>query len=197
MDENLENDSQDVQPTTNEHESDAPSESNELEVLRQELAVKEERISHLASQTRAAKKEAKEAKELKSDSEPKKTGLDYGQLAFHNTKAEAVKIEHQEDIDFLTNTLEETGKDQASILNSNWFKSELAERQSARIVKEATPEGGRGSGETPSTNADFWVAKGELPPDTPQNRELREQVVEQRIKIEENKSKFADRAVLE
>lgn len=138
-------------------------------------------------------KVVKEPKAKKTEADT----LDYGQLAFHNSKSDSVKIEHEDDMEFLKETLEETGKDQQSILNSDWFNAELKSRQEARTVKDATPKGGRGSGETPSTKADFWIKKGELPEDTPENRELRIEVVNARMKIEANQAKFAPRAVVD
>ena len=100
-------------------------------------------------------------------------------------------------MEFLKDTLEETGKDQQSIINSEWFNAELKSRQDKRAVTDATPKGGRGSGETPSNKADFWIKKGELPADTPENRELRIEVVNARMKIESNRNKFADKAVID
>lgn len=134
----------------------------------------------------------------KSDAkiDKKSEGIDFGKLAFHNTKSNVPKIEAQDDIDFLEKTLEETGKDQSALLSSQWFLAELKERQDKRTVEDATPKGSRGSGEISSTKPEYWFAKGELPPDKPENRELREKVVELRMKSEQGRSKFADVSVI-
>ena len=123
--------------------------------------------------------------------------LDYGALAFHNTKTDALKIEHADDVALLEKALEETGKDQKSVLESTWFMAELKAAQDKRAVESATPSGGRGTGgDAPSTKKEFWIAAGKLPPDTPENRELRIEVVNARMKIEGNRNKFADKAVI-
>ena len=97
----------------------------------------------------------------------------------------------------LEKALEETGKDQKSVLESTWFMAELKAAQDKRSVEGATPKGGRSGGETPSTKKEFWIAAGKLPPETPENRELRIEVVNARMKIEGNRNKFAEKAVID
>ncbi len=139
-------------------------------------------------------------KELGIEETPKpktkqKDELDYGNLAFHNSKSESVKVEHDDDIEFLKNQIEDTGKSQQDILNSTWFKSELKERQDKRAVDTATPDGGRGATETPSTKADFWLKSGGMP-EGPENQKLREEIVNLRMKTSSDTKKFADQSVV-
>ena len=141
------------------------------------------------------KQEAKGEEDVPS-SEPEASKVDFGQLAFHNSKTDSTKIEHQEDIAYLKEAIEDTGKSQAEILESKWFIAELKDRQDNRSAKEATPSSTRGSSEAPQKNADYWVKKGELPPDVPENRELRREVVNLRMKNEKHGSKFADASVV-
>ena len=110
--------------------------------------------------------------EPKAKTLEKSNDLDFGQIAFHNTKTGAVKIEHNDDIDFLRNSIKETGKTQEQIMSANWFKAELSERQSARTAVIATPaSSGRGSTGVEADNFDLVVAKfrqsGTFPPNTP------------------------------
>lgn len=122
--------------------------------------------------------------------EPKPpSDVDFAQLAFHNTRSDSTKIEHDEDVEFLRETIRETGKPQAYILGSKWFQTELKERQELRATTEATPSGSKRSPTASSqTNPEYWLARGELPPDTPENRKLREDVVN--LRYEREKSAF-------
>mgnify|MGYP001564335158 CR=1 FL=1 len=138
-----------------------------------------------------AKLEKKEP-ELKKEPEatPKPSNdVDFGQLAFHNTKSDVTKIEHDEDVEFLRETIKDTGKPQASILGTKWFQAELKERQEARTTKEAIPSGSKRAPTTASRETpEYWTAKGELPPDTPENRELRQKIVN--LRYDKEKSAF-------
>lgn len=113
------------------------------------------------------------AKKTKTDE------LDYGQLAFYNSKSDSLKIESDEDIEFLKEQMEGTGKSQKDILASNWFKAEFKERKDAKAVAKATPGSTRTATENSSTKVDYWIAKGELPAD----KELRQQVVEKKYEL--------------
>lgn len=119
-------------------------------------------------------KPAPKEPEPKVDKKPPKESLqpdelDYGQLAFHNTKPDVLKIESEEDVEFLQNTIKETGKSQAAILSSKWFQAELQERITARASANAVPKAKNRSGQTVITDVDVAVAKyketGELPKD--------------------------------
>jgi hypothetical protein len=115
-------------------------------------------------------KELKPGKKAEPKGESSQPGdLDYGQLAFHNTKQGAIKIEASEDVEFLQQTIAETGKSQKDILNSKWFASELKERQEARASANATPKGRPRSGQPVSTDLDEAMAvykeTGKLPDD--------------------------------
>ena len=128
--------------------------------------------------TEKVQKKEEPYKPPESKATPKTDDIDFAQLAFHNTKSDALKIESDEDIDFLRTTLKETGKTQKELLGAKWFQAELKERSEARATKEATPSGTRRSGETSAkTQVDYWLKRGELPPNTPENAKLRQEVV--------------------
>ena len=108
-----------------------------------------------------------ETKPSKDSSKPDE--LDFGQLAFHNTKRGSVKIETPEDVEFLKQTIADTGKSQDDILNSKWFGSELKEKQSAKESTGAVPKSKQRSGQPIVPGLDEAMAKykdtGELPAD--------------------------------
>jgi hypothetical protein len=116
--------------------------------------------------------------EVKTEVLKKSDEIDLGHLAFYNSKSDSVKIEADEDVEFLQSTIKETGKTQKTLLGSKWFQSELKERQEARSVLKATPGATRTAGEPASTKVDYWINKGQLPPD----QKLREDVVNEKIR---------------
>lgn len=130
------------------------------------------------------KPEPKKEPEPAAKPEPS-SDVDFGNLAFYNTKSDVVKIEHDDDVEFLRETMKETGKTQSSILAAKWFQQEIKERQELRATKLATPEGSRRSPTLPSQQTpEYWLGRGEMPPDTPENRELRQKIVNTRYERE-------------
>ena len=107
--------------------------------------------------------------------EEKKTGeLDYGQKAY----LKASGIEPTE-FDFVKEQMASSGKDIDSLLSSGYFQAELKAKRDAKAVAAATPSATR-SAEAPSeSKVDFWIAKGELPPDM----ELRQKVVDRKYEL--------------
>lgn len=95
--------------------------------------------------------------------------IDFGHLAFYNGKSDSIRIESQEDIDFLRETMQETGKSQEALLGSKWFLSELRDREQANRSANAIPKSNNRSGQANITEIDVAVAKyretGELPSD--------------------------------
>jgi len=196
MDENPQNDSQEVQPEETEQTSDESTEEaqpderdTQIETLQSEADKKDKRIADLSSKARELKKEAKKSdvKEEKQSDE-----LDYGQKAYLNTK-DITESEH----DFVNQQLKDSGLPLNELLNNGYFKAKLQETRDAKVVSEATPSSTRGSSEPSSTKAQHWVDKGELPPDTPENRQLRADVVNRRMEVEKSASQFTSQSIVE
>jgi hypothetical protein len=125
---------------------------------------------------------------------PKSGDLNYGELAFYNTKSDIVKIESDEDIEFLQETIAETGKPQKDILKSKWFQAELKERADARRSADAVPKGTKRSGQSSKDSVDYWLAQDKLPENTPENQDLRRKVVAEKRKRAESTNHFAPAA---
>ena len=103
----------------------------------------------------------------KAEKKPEKSGeLDYGLLAFHNSKTDSVKIEHEEDIDFLQNEIEKSGKTQQELLSHRYFLQEMKSRQEDREVKNATPTSTGRSGVV-KKDVSYWMNRpyAEVPQD--------------------------------
>lgn len=174
--------------------------TNDISALKEKLTKTEEANRQLFERAKKAegfdKVDGKWVKAQKP--EPKKSevmfeksdDLDYGHLAFHNSKAET-KVEHEEDVEFLKKTIKDSGKRQNEILSAPWFMGELKDRQGQRAVKEALPSAsGRGASVARDT-VDYWLAKGELPPRDQYSLEFRNNVLNARLEKEKEGSKFA------
>lgn len=111
--------------------------------------------------------------------------LDYGQKAF----LAANGVKGSDEMKLVQEIMRNTGKkDLESVLESKYFKSELEEMRALRSTAEANPSGSKRSGQSSADSVDYWIAKGELPPNT--NPELRRQVVNARLKKSESGSPF-------
>lgn len=126
---------------------------------------------------------------------PKPSEIDFGELAFHNSINE-VKIAHDDDVEYLKQTMKETGKSLKDILDSKFFQSELKVRQEARAVIQATPQARRsGAGAVDPLEIAYakYIQTGELPGDF----NLRTQVVNKRQEYEQVQNQFTPNPVVE
>lgn len=119
--------------------------------------------------------------------------LDYGQKAFLVANGIKGNEEHQLAVDMMKNS----GKDLDEVIENKFFMSELKEMRDAKAINEATPpsDGDRPSS-TPRDEAGFWVAKGEMPPNTPENQKLRQDVVNAKMKSQTDGNPFSSNPVV-
>ncbi len=145
------------------------------------------------SWVKSEKPKAKISKE-KSESESGKQqeGLDWGMKAFLRTEG----VEATE-FDYVTEQMEESGiKDIEKLVKNPYFQSGLKERRDKKAIESAMPKGQRGSGESSKTKAEYWTDKGELPPNTPENRSLRREVIKMMTERERSGSQFTSQSVV-
>ena len=140
--------------------------------------------------TRTVKEPSKAEKKL--EKKEKQSGeLDYGMKAYLRSEG----IEPNE-FDFITEQMEESGiRDIEKLVANSYFKSQLKERREQKSVENATPSKSRATGDSSKTKVDYWVGKGELPPDTAENVQLRRDVLNKRIDIEKNRNRFSGNSV--
>jgi hypothetical protein len=119
-------------------------------------------------------------------------GFDYGQLAYLESKG----ITDAEDQKYLENLTKESGTELKDLLGKSWVQSELKERAGLRATAAATPSGTKRAGNQTNNDVDFWLQKGTLPPNTPENRELRTKVVNARLKAETSGNNFTSTPVV-
>lgn len=121
----------------------------------------------------------------------KSTDMDYGQKAF--LRAEGIK---GADEIALAKQYMESGKTLEEVIENKHFQNDLKDMRDAVKAKEAIPDGKNRSGQTTRDSVDYWLKKGELPPNTPENRELRGQVVNARIKAQTDSNIFSENPVV-
>lgn len=142
--------------------------------LREKAIAQRERTKTLKQ--KLAEKEA-EAKKITKTLEKKTTELDYGAKAY--LKASGID---SSEFDFVKEQIESSGKDLDTLLNNPYFQVELKNLREAKAVAKATPAAGRTVTEPANSKVDYWIAKGELPPDP----QLRRDVVNEKIRLEKS-----------
>lgn len=144
----------------------------------------EDKLARLERQARQLRKKLGQDVEPK----PKKTksdDLDYGAKAY--LVANGIK---GEEIGLVQDIMRETGRSLDDVLESRHFKGMLQEMRDSRATADAIPKGTKRSSTSSVNEVEYWIAKGELPADTPANRELRTKIVQEEIRREKNKSIF-------
>lgn len=160
---------------------------NKLKSEFEELQKQNDDLSDKLAKKRIAQRKSAQ----KADSKEEPDGLDYAQKAFLNS--EGIK-----EFDFVQEKMEESGiKDLEKLLSNKFFQSELKDHREAQTVKDATPSGTRSDSKPANTKVDYWIDKGELPPDTPENRQLRRDVVNEREKRENARNQFTSSPIVE
>lgn len=199
--ENQENDVQDVQPdSSNEQQSDntqteaepvVTEEAKEVEALQKEIAERDEKIKNLARKQRELKKEAKKSDQ--PEAQKQSDELDYGQKSYLLTK----EIDESE-FGFVTEQLSKSNLELSDMLSNGYFQAELKAFRDNNAARNASPEGeGRGATEPANTKVDYWIDKGELPPNDPANLQLRRDVVNRREQIAKNADRFSSQPIID
>ena len=146
--------------------------------------------------TQLAKFKAK-AGEIKVEPKPSSTDkpefkdFDAGEYAYLVAK----QIEDDGEIAIVKEAVKESGKSLMAVLKLKYVQEELKDYKEAKATKEATPSSTNRSGAPTNSKVDYWLAKGELPPATPENVQLRRDVVNAKLKRLSNANKFTDNPI--
>ncbi len=100
----------------------------------------------------------------------------------------------KDEFPFVLEEMTKTGKSMDEILESKYFQAQLAENRELAASKEAIPTGTNRSGNATRDTVDYWIAKGEMPPED--QVELRRKVVNARIEKEKQTTKFTSTPVV-
>jgi hypothetical protein len=139
--------------------------------------------AEVAKFKRIAERNAKKAERTddKTDSKESKHSaqsdglLDWGTKAYLRTEG----IEATE-FDFVEEQMEMSGLSLEKLITNPYFKSQLQERRDQKSAEAASPGKSRGSTESGKTKVDYWIERSDLPPNTPENKKLRADIVEAR-----------------
>lgn len=131
--------------------------------------------------------EAKKKAEAPTEKTEKKD-FDYAEMAY----LEAKDIS-EEDYPIVLEAIKSTGKSLKDVLGNKYIQAEIKEAKENRDSKNAIPIGAKRSTSSSRDEVGYWLAKGELPP--ADQRELRQKVVDAKIKKAEGASMFTNRPV--
>lgn len=180
------NDSEETQVDVEVEETEEESE----ETTPQPSDREKELEAEIAKLNRQLKQKTKKLE--KGDTPKKEPGeFDYGQKAF--LKASDIK---SDEFGLVQEVMAETGKDLEGVLDSSYFQSVLKEHRAAKEIADAIPQGTKRSAPPARNTAAYWIAKGELPPNTAEFQQLRREVVNGRMKAQTDGSKFTSNPVV-
>lgn len=170
--------------------------SEEVVALKEKLQKIEEANRQLFERTKKAEGfEQKDGKWIKPEPKPEskpepkmpKTSdeLDYGHLAFHNTKSGIEKIETPEEQEFLKTEIDKSKMTQKELLENEYFTAKLKGFKSQQAAKLAVSEPMKSGIQSSGKNTvEYWISKGENPPDIPENKQLRRDIVSEKIRLD-------------
>lgn len=174
--------------TTEEVVEETPKAEKPKRTPQEELEYFEGRASRLRKKLGMETKP--ESKESTQTGKP--TELDYGQLALLRTEG----IKSSGELALFKEVMAETGKGVLDVMDSNYFKSRLADFRENQASVDAIPRGKNRSGQTGVTDTDLAVAKykdtGELPADF----KTRSAVVKQIAAAEQMEGVFSGPSVI-
>lgn len=126
----------------------------------------------------------------KSNSKPNE--LDYAQKAYLIAKG----IQENE-FEFVQQIMLETGRTLESVMAGKFFQAELNERRKAEKLNNAIPNiPGRTNSEPASNKVEYWLQKGEMPPNTPENYQLRREYVNRKYEISKKAGQFSGNPII-
>ena len=123
------------------------------------------------------------------EEEEKKEGFNYAEKAY------LIANDVQKDeFGLVEKAMRSTGSTLDEVLEDEFFQGKLKSLREEQKSKDAIPKGTKRTSTSARDSVDFWVAKGELHPAN--QRELRQKVVNARIKAEDSESKFTSDPVV-
>lgn len=182
-------DTQTEDTTTSKDTTDTTKDTKPQETDEQKLA----RYERQAKQLRKKLGKETDTSTDKTTKKSKTSEFDYGQKAFLIANG----IKGADEMQLAREVMEETGKsDLEALVESKYFQARLKEFREDAAAEAAMPKGTRKTAATSKDSVEYWIAKGELPPDTPENTELRRKVVNAKQQKATSGSKFTSHAVV-
>ena len=142
-------------------------------------------LSTLGSLKREIKDLKRPKEDSKGESTTNSTSNDLGEKAYLAVNG----IKTADEVAFFKKMKQETGKDAESLLDSTYFQSEFKNFKELKASSDAVPTGSKRSNNSQVDSVEYWIAKGELPKGE-ENRKLREDIVNARMKKENSGGMF-------
>lgn len=186
-----------------ENEIDTQGTSPETEVETQETEAEEtqpqtdweaklkELEAENAKLNRQLKRAKREEPEKKQQAHSQTEGLDYGMKAF--LKSEGIDTT---EFDFVQEQLSESGLPLDKLLTNGYFQSELKARRDKAAIETAMPGNTRTASENPKSKVDYWISRNEMPENTPENTEIRREIVNRKYELEKRASRFSSTPII-
>ena len=196
-----------ITPPNDVNEDVVIDDNDDADALKEKLVKVSEQNKQLFSRAKKAEGfELKEGKWVKpvaksekpkvdagTPQEPSKTNeLDYGQLALLRTEGIKGSAENA----LFKEVMTETGKGVLEVLDSNYFKSRLADLREAQVSADAIPKGKNRSGQTGITDTDLAVAKYKESGNLPDDFKTRSAVIKQIAAAEQMEGVFTGPSVI-
>lgn len=144
----------------------------------------EAREARLARQLEQTRKKLGKTTEKQETTQTSQTSNDLGEKAYLIANG----IKTPEEISLAKRLAKETGKDIESLLATTYFQTELRDFREKKATSDAIPNGNKRANNSAVDTVEYWVAKGELPPNS--EVELRRKVVNAMMKKDESKTQF-------
>ena len=185
----MENENEDIDSSNDENEDETTQGGDEV------TALKQKNRQLFARAKKAEGFELKDGKWVKGEktvakpeSQPNSNELTDGQIAILRTEG----IKSKDEMELVQEYLKYSGANLLDILESKHFKSDLKEIQDTKAAQDATPSVTRRSGQSSNTSLDVAYARYQKDGKLPENRDLREKVVDMRRSKEKDNSMFFD-----
>jgi hypothetical protein len=136
----------------------------------------EDRRARLQRELKRTEKKLGVNNEDKSEKKSKPGEIGYAEKSY--LLANGIK---KDEFALVQDVMKATGKDIDSVLDSKYFQGMLKDHRDDQAAKDALPKNSKRTGQHNSNSVEYWLAKGEMPADTPENRKLRQDIVNAKI----------------
>jgi len=179
----MSNDTQDVD-LNNEETSQTEAETQETKTEDQEVDW-QARAKELEGRLKRAETKLKKSSDSSVPSKPSTSGdFDYSQKAFLAVN----EVKSAKELELAKEFMANTGKSLDDVVTNKYFLQELKELKDLEATASATPSGSKRTGQSAQDSVEYWLAKGEMPPQG--MTELRRAYVNAKMKKEGSEKMF-------
>ena len=143
------------------------------------------RAKELEGRLKRAETKLKKSSDSPAPSKPSTPGeFDYSQKAFLAVN----DVKSAKELELAKEFMANTGKSLDDVVTNKYFLQELKELKDLEATAAATPSGSKRTGQSAQDSVEYWLAKGEMPPQG--MTELRRAYVNAKMKKESSEKMF-------